>query len=324
MGNADQGSTKAGLAKVEPTYSQRFTAAVVKEFGNEVGVIELSPYQQTLAKHLFIAVDTQLKSLEAKRLEKKQDKAPIVWQNVNMAKLALDAVHRVELGLDALIPNHIHPVPYFNKALKKYDLSLDIGYAGKDCYKRKLAIDPPVDIIYELVHKTDTFKPIKKSAINQAESYEFVINEPFSRGEVIGGFGYIVQEDPTKNQLVIVTKEDMDKSKRLAKSDTFWKAHPKEMQFVVLVRRTTAKIALDPEKINASVHHVEVTELAENEMLKIEENANQEVIDIEPEPEKKRSQYPGDSENDKFHEEHGNKPETVELPTGPSTGGPDF
>ena len=75
---------------------------------------------------MFIAIDTQIKNLEVKRLDSGKDTMPIVWSNINMNKLAIDAVHRVELGIDALIPNHMHPIPYFNKRLKLYDLDLQL------------------------------------------------------------------------------------------------------------------------------------------------------------------------------------------------------
>ena len=273
---------KTDLAKTAPTYSQRFTNVVIKEFGSQVGKLELTLYQQRLAQHLFVAIDRQLRDLEVKRQKdkKKEKMTPIAWENINMPKLAIDSVHRIELGLDALIPNHIHPVPYWNKRLEKYDLSLDVGYIGKDYYKRQMALDPPKDITYELVHANDDFEPIKKSAANKVEFYQFKVVNAFKRGEVIGGFGYIEYDDPTKNTLVLVSKDDMDKSQQAAKSKTFWDAHPTEMQFVVLVRRTTAKINIDPEKVNASVMHVELDEAVQTADRDIDENANKEDMDI--------------------------------------------
>ncbi|KKL15612.1 hypothetical protein LCGC14_2503850 [marine sediment metagenome] len=278
---------KAEVVKLEPTYSQRFTNVVVKEFGGTVGKLSLTPLQERLAQHLFVAIDTQLKSLEVKRaLDKsKKDNAPIAWENINMNKLAIDSVHRIELGLDALIPNHIHPIPYWNKRLEKYDLSLDVGYVGKDYYKRKMALEPPLDIRYELVYSNDEFMPIKKSALSEVESYEFKIKNAFDRGEVVGGFGYISYTDPKKNTLVLVTKDDMEKSRKAAKSDAFWKPHPTQMQFVVLVRRTTAKINVDPEKVNASLMAVEMDETVQAADRDIEENANKEALDIDSEKE---------------------------------------
>ena len=181
-------------------------------------------------------------------------------------------------------PNHIHPIPYFMKATGKYALDLRIGYAGKDCYRRKVALTPPVDIVYELVYEKDTFKPVKKGIGNEIESYQFEITSPFDRGAVIGGFGYIMYEDVRKNQLVIVTKADFDKSKKAAQSNTFWDNHPEQMQFKTLVHRTTSKIPIDPMKVNASFLHVEIDDVANGSERIIADKANQEFIDIEPEP----------------------------------------
>lgn len=266
------------LAEVKPTYSQRFTAMVVKEFGQEIGTLALNPYQQRLAQHMFIGIDTALKNLDADRIKKGMtNKTPIVWGNINMNKLAIDVVHRIDLGLDALIKNHIHPVPYFNSKLKKYDLDLQIGYVGKDYYKRKMALHQPKDIIYELVRKSDTFVPKMKSSTNPVESYAFDIPEPFNRGPVIGGFGYIIYEDDTMNKLILVDDEQFKKSEKAAKTDMFWKPHPSEMKMVVIVRRVTDYLKVDPEKINASYA---VVEFDANERL-IEEHANQgELVDI--------------------------------------------
>lgn len=271
------------VAKAEPTYSQRFTAMVVREFSQELGTLQMTPYQERLAQHLFIGVDISLKKLEADRLKKDVKKLPIVWTNVNMEKLAIDAVHRVELGLDALIPNHIHTIPYLNGKTGKYDLDLQIGYVGKDYYKRKMALVTPKDIIYRLVYKNDAFKP-KMKTLQNPESYDFQVPKPFDRGEVVGGFGYIEYDDPTLNRLIIVSKASFDKSQKKAQSDAFWGPYTEEMQMVALVRRVTAKLNIDPRKVNVSYLRVEVDEAA---LLQIEENANQDIIDVDTEPEDK-------------------------------------
>src|SRR5690625_2971825 len=143
-------TTQNGQPKPEETtdlstYSTRFVSEVERQFVAEMGSeLAFTDYQRTLAQHLFLKVDAQLKELEAKR---SGDGTPITWANVNMQKLALDAVHRVSLGLDALIPNHIHPIPYFNKRLTKYDLDLRIGYAGKLFARQELAVEKPVEVI---------------------------------------------------------------------------------------------------------------------------------------------------------------------------------
>lgn len=250
------------VAKREPkeaTVSERFTTGILREFASAAGDMAVfGPYQRKLTQHLFVKIDTQLKALEAKRLQKgPKDNPPIVWQNVNMQKLALDSVHRIELGLDALIPNHIHPIPYLNGSTGKYDLDLRIGYAGKAFYRQAVAADPPLDIRVELVYSTDKFRAIKKSLTNDVESYDFEIVNAFDRGDIIGGFGYLTYHDATKNTLVLVSEADFLKSRKRAKGDTFWADNPVEMRYKTLVHRVTEKIAIDPRRMTGAVSAVE-------------------------------------------------------------------
>ena len=275
---------KNEIAKVEPPLSERFTNMVMKEFSANIGILKLSPKQKKLSQHMYLKCDAQLKSFEAKRLSKNNDSmAPYIWDNINMDKLTVDAVNRIDLGLDALIENHISPIAYFNKKEKKYDLDLRIGYAGKDYYRRKTAINLPKDIIYELVYGTDNFKPIKKSAKVKIESYEFEIVEPFNRGDVIGGFGYIIFEDEKLNKLVVVSEKEFLKSKSKAKTQDFWSKYPEEMRLKTLVHRTTDKLQVDPDKVNQSYFKVEADEMSELKSIddEINQNANIEEIDIE-------------------------------------------
>jgi len=281
----DQGATDQ-MQKHEGTISERFTLAVSKEFGNLAGSVSLTPYQKRLAQHLFIKIDASLNELEKKRTD--QAKPAIAWPNVNMTKLAVDAMHRIELGLDALIPNHISIIPYLNGRTKKYDLDLRVGYVGKDLYRRSMAIDPPIDVRYELVYETDVFEPIKKSVGQDIEQYKFQINNPFKRGAIIGGFAYLEFEDSRKNQLVIVTDEDFKKSEAKAQSKEFWSGHPAEMKYKTLVTRATSKLQIDPEKVNASFAAVEKDDVADEASARaeIEGHANTgEVLVIEADPE---------------------------------------
>lgn len=278
------------IQKSEGTISERFTNAVIKEFG-VIGKLTLTPFQRRLAQHLFIKIDATLTELEKKRTD--QNRPTITWHNVNMQKLAVDAVHRIELGLDALIPNHISPIPYLNGRTKKYDLDLRVGYVGKDYYRREMALNPPIDIIYEIVYENDVFKPIKKSQKNPVESYEFEIPQPFSRGKVVGGFAYLIYDDDKKNQLVIVTEEDFKKSENKAQSKEFWSGYPDQMRYKTIVNRATNKLQIDPGKVNAAFMAVEKDDAEDTIQAKamIEENANKgDILEIEgqeKEPEEK-------------------------------------
>lgn len=265
------------------TNSERFMNNIQAQFAAEAGSpVAFSDYEKALAQHLFLKLDSVLQDFEAKRINSgKTNQTPYTWHNINMRKLSLDAVHTVQLGLDALIANHIHPVPYYNGKEKKYDLDLRVGYVGKAYYRMEAAVEKPKDVVIELVYSTDHFKPKKKSFSNNIESYEFEITNPFDRGNIIGGFGYLVYEDPAKNKLILVSEADFEKSRKAAKGDTFWSKHPVEMRYKTLVHRVTEKLQIDPKKVNASYLYVENKDSEEEVKREINENANKEIIDVE-------------------------------------------
>jgi recombination protein RecT len=306
----------------ERPISERFTYAVMKEFNSITGSkLELTPMQKRLAQHLFLRIDAALGELERKRLDKGTDGTPIVWANINMPKLAIDAMNRIELGLDALIPNHISPIPYFNKRAGKYDLDLRIGYVGKDFYRRAMAIEQPMDIRYELVHENDVFEPIKKSHGNAVESYKFQIEKPFNRGKIVGGFAYIIFKDESKNTLIIVTEEDFKKSESKAQSKEFWGGYPVEMRYKTLVTRATSKLQIDSEKVNAAFLAVEKEEdIIDAAVVQsvIEEKANSGVtVAISGDPEKVAKEVPAKTkEPENTQMEPGDEAGTEEKPNG--------
>lgn len=251
----------------EPTTSERFTDMVKTQFEAEVGAdLQWDSKERILAQHLYIKADQQLTSLEAKRLDRSNAETgvPIIWNNVNLPKMALDSVHRIALGLDALIPNHLHIIPYFNRRLGKYDLDLRIGYSGQDYIRRELALDKPLDIRYDLVHENDKFEPQPRDSSREVEGYIFQITQPWDRGKVVGGFGYIIYNDEKKNRLVLVTDEDFIEARTAAQTGEIWNTNERQMKLKTVVHRTTARVPLDAGKINArSYAFVEDQEAAE-------------------------------------------------------------
>lgn len=228
-----------------PTPSERFEAMVVRQYAADVGHVEMSDYERTLLQHCFIKCDMAFKEANAK---KKNDNPPIEWANINMSKLALDAANRIKLGIDGLIPGHLYPIAYYNNATNLYDVDLRVGYMGEIFYKQKASMHPIHDIRFELVHETDEFTVYKKDMNNKIEGFIFRVNEPFKRGKVTGGYAYIEYEDETKNVLVVMSVEEINKRKP-GNSD-FWNKWPEEMQYKTVVHAAMKKINLDPEKIN--------------------------------------------------------------------------
>ena len=299
------------------TNSARFTEIVMRQFGGTVGAPQVTDFQKRLIQGYFIAIDRALKMAEDERIRKNKENAdhkwdnnlPVCWENVNSLDLALDVVHYARMGLDMMQDNHLFPIPYKNNKTNKYDVNLMPGYNGIRYIATKYAVEPPVAVTVELVYSTDTFIPIKKSNENRVESYQFVINQPFDRGEIKGGFGYIEYPDPARNELIIMTMKDIQKRKPQYASANFWGGTKKEWQTVegrrqkvdvpvdgwldemcrkTLIREvfSSKHIPRDPQKIDDSYQYMKLRE-AQMAEIQAQENidayANGDVIDTTPE-----------------------------------------
>lgn len=285
--------------------SERFYNMVVKEFcANTPGELAISDFQRRLIQDYFVAIDMALKAAEEKRQTKKtnKDALSITWENINQVQLARDAVRLARQGLDAAQKNHINFIPYKNNTTNKYDLTFIIGYVGLEYRAKKYAQEMPVDVITELVYSSDTFRPVKKSAQNRYESYEFDINNPFDRGEIIGGFAYYAYPNPDKNRLMVMTMKDIEKRRPKYASVEFWGGEKdkwedgkkvgkeivsgwlEEMCLKTIKRAAYGAIALDPQKIDEDYLYLRqregaFTEIETEERILV--NGNKTVIDIE-------------------------------------------
>lgn len=280
-------------SKEEMNHSQRFTAAVLKEFGSNVaGQLEISDYQKRLIQGYFIGTDRALKTAEENRIAKNakntdakyNNDLPCKWENVNMADLAVDLMHYAKMGLDMNQDNHLFAVPYKNAKTNKYDVTLMPGYNGIRYMAEKYAVDVPRDVTIELVYSTDNFTPIKKSAGQNIEGYEFEITNAFSRGDIVGGFGYIEYAEPTKNKLILMSLAEIEKRKPKYASPQFWgnsdsDGWRKEMILKTLVREVYSSkyFPRDPKKVDEDYQYVRLREAHYTEVelnAEIDENAN--------------------------------------------------
>lgn len=293
----------------ELTASERFTGMVVKEFQGNVGVLNINEYQKQLIRGYFIGIDNALKKAEEARLNKNSWKStkeedknnlPITWQNVNMNDLAIAVVHHAKLGLDMQIPNHLNAIPYKNSKTQKYDIGFLKGYKGLEYIATQLSLYPIRNITVELIYSNDVFEIVNKDNITK---YNFIIKNPFDRGDIIGGFGYIEYLDESRNRIITLSKKDIDKRKPSYAAAEFWggeKYNPatkqkeqvdgwyEEMARKTIARATYNAVPIDPKKVNESYAYVinnndnAYENVIEAQVAEeIDENANKELIDIE-------------------------------------------
>ena len=266
------------LVTKEATPSLRFTQMVERQYSTEVGHLDMTDHERQLLQHLFIKCDTAF--IEANSKQGK-DQLPIVWKNINMTKLAIDAVHRIRLGLDALIPGHVFPIAYYNKDTKQYDIDLRIGYKGEAYYIRQASMRPIKDIRVELVFSTDEFIAYKKGLSSKVEGYDFHVKQPFDRGDLVGGFAYLEYEDESENVLIILSKKAFEKYRSVAKSNTFWSQWYEEMCYKTLVHRIADKVTIDPQKISAQAMAAVQSDVERPEPVALPRQ-NAIVLDLDP------------------------------------------
>lgn len=273
---ATQSLTTANNQNVQLSASERFTTAVMKEIASSSGELKVSELQKKLSNNYFIKIDQVLKDLEKKRMAKPEstrDLLAYTWENVNFAKLATDVVAYSSIGLDPTQKNHLFPIPYKNTSNNKYDIVFMEGYKGLEIKAMKYGFDAPDDVVIEVVYEKDKFKSLKKDHKRSVESYEFEIVDDFDRGDIKGGFYYLVYKDnPTKNKLRVFNMDAIEKRIPKHASVEFWggekdvwkdgkktgnkekvEGWKDEMVYKTIARAAYDSITIDAEKIDQHV-----------------------------------------------------------------------
>lgn len=301
--------TTAAVQNIPATPSERFTAAVLKNFSQDNGGVQITPFQKRLSQSYFIKIDQMLKAAELKRLAKNEqyrDALSYTWENVNMNKLAVDVLAYSSVGLDPMQKNHLHPIPYKNNALQKYDISFTKGYNGIELVAKKYGFDVPDDVIVRIVYQKETFVPIYKDAENKKESFTHKPSDnPFDKGEILGGYYYHMYfQNPEKNKLRVFSMRDIEKRIPKSASAEFWggekdvwenkkkvgtekiEGWKDEMVWKTIKRAAWDAINIDSQKIDDNIQKIlsedEVVkdEVEDNVAHKIKTEANKQSLDF--------------------------------------------
>lgn len=308
--NAVAENKNNAIQQTAVTPSERFTIAVMKNFSQDNGGVQITPFQKRLCQSYFIKIDQMLKAAELKRMAKTEqyrEALPYSWENVNMNKLSVDVVAYSSVGLDPTQKNHLHPIPYKNNALNKYDISFTKGYNGIELVAKKYGVDVPDDVIIKVVYSNEKFIPIYKDEENKKESFVHKPAEnPFDKGVISGGYYYHVYfENEEKNKLRVFSMKDIEKRKPKTASAEFWggekdtwnngkktgkekiEGWEDEMVWKTIKRAAWDSINIDSQKID---EHIQNTLLAEetetddndsNVREEIKEKANKQSLNFD-------------------------------------------
>lgn len=331
--------TEAPAETVTESIGTRFTKSVLSRFASSTGgQLEVTDFQRRLIQGYFIQIDRALAVAEEARVAKNaknkdhkwDETLPVTWKFVNLQDLSMDLVRYARMGLDMQVENMLFPIPYKNNKTNLYDVTLMPGYNGIRYVATRYALNPPKSDTIELVYSTDRFTPHPKDSHNPVASYEFEITNPFDRGSIVGGFGYLEYDDPTKNELIIMPMAAIKKRIPKYASPEFWggtkKTYNKETRMQeettvegwldemcrkTLIREVfSAKhIVRDPQKLDEDYRVMKAREVAYAEIqaeAEIQQQANTVLIDTTPQQPAAPASLP--------------EAKTISIPVNPATG----
>lgn len=264
------------------TIAKRFTDAVVTAYGDVAMGIEVTPKQMQLISNYYIKLDEMIRNPDSKIQS---------WKQIRLHELATTLAHMAKLNLDMSL-GHLSFMPFEHKNTNTFDLAPVISKDGEWYIAKTFGLDPPDDYVIELVYENDNFSVSKKDSNHEYDSYIFEIKNPFSRGKIVGGFGYLIYKDKTKNKIITMSETEILKYKPRWAKDSFWTGeNGKKMYEKTIAKQLFKKVPKDPSKVNEvkdSFKKIESQELSYNASFaqnEIDENmCSGEVIDIEIEP----------------------------------------
>lgn len=209
----------------ELTPSANFKNHVLREYSSATGSTEFSPELSRRTQNYFTKIDLIIGDSEARRLNQSQEKREPLeysWKNINLEKLAMDVFTVASLGLDPLSANHINPILYKNNKTNKFDVGFIRGYKGREIIAKAYGLNPPKNVIVNLVYSKDKLSIFKRDRNNSIESFDFAVVNPFDRGELVGGMFYVEFEDTSLNYVEAVTLAKIEKRKPKYAGVEFW------------------------------------------------------------------------------------------------------
>lgn len=270
----------------------RFTTSVVSAF-TDIAKVQVTEKQKTIIANYYVKLNEMLVSQN------------IPWQKIKMNDLALTLAHMAKLNLDMSL-GHLSFIPFNNYKEGTVTLAPVISAGGYEYIAKEYGVEKINHVTVELVYATDKFLMIKKDANHNSDSYTFEVANPFNRGNVVGGFGYLEFEDETKNKIITMSVEEILKYKPAKAKEEFWSGeNAKRMYEKTIAKQLLKRVVLDPDKVNdiqSTFKVIDEKDMDYNaEIAKEEVNENLgtgEVIDIDYTPVEKTETDPSKIETE--------------------------
>ena len=216
----------------------------------------------------------------------------ITWADIVLdQKLYQDLVNNAQMGFDMRVENTLFPIPRRDKNTGKFRFTFQLGSSGYLWRAMKYSYGKVQDATSRLLYKGDTFIPHFRDMNHPYDTFEYTPKDILAEKkdeDIVGGFVYIIYDNPMQNKLVIMNRAEIDKHRALAQSDNVWSQWYGGMAKKTLIIKAAKAIPLDPSKIDDAYQNSVAIENEGSDMDIqtdiLEKQATGEVVDAQELP----------------------------------------
>lgn len=216
----------------------------------------------------------------------------ITWADIVLdQKLYQDLVNNAQMGFDMRVENTLFPIPRRDKNAGKFRFTFQLGSSGYLWRAMKYSYGKVQDATSRLLYKGDTFIPHFRDMNHPYDTFEYTPKDILAEKkdeDIVGGFVYIIYDNPMQNKLVIMNRAEIDKHRALAQSDNVWSQWYGGMAKKTLIIKAAKAIPLDPSKIDDAYQNSVAIENEGSDMDIqtdiLEKQATGEVVDAQELP----------------------------------------
>ncbi|MGO5592821.1 recombinase RecT [Acidaminococcus sp. HCP3S3_G9_1] len=211
----------------------------------------------------------------------------ITWADIVLdQKLYQDLVNNAQMGFDMRVENTLFPIPRRDKNAGKFRFTFQLGSNGYLWRAMKYSYGKVQDATPRLLYKGDTFIPHFRDMHHPYDTFEYTPKDILAEKkdeDIVGGFVYIIYDNPMQNKLVIMNRAEINKHRALAQSDNVWSQWYGGMAKKTLIIKAAKAIPLDPSKIDDVYQQSRIIESEgsdlDNQNKILEKQATGEIIE---------------------------------------------